>query len=176
MKVVDFIKRHKIIFTCLVLFCTFLFWPVGKLINPVPSTAPNNFEGSFGNPWGDHKHRGLDIFAPTGSPIVSVSNGIVIRVIPDDGKYQGGNTVEILGMGGRVYHYAHMSKILAKTGSFVNEGDTIGLVGRTGNASRPGCSPHLHFSIVNFIPHFGNKDVSIFMIDPSKEIDKEKKS
>ena len=175
MKAVDYIKKHKILLICLLLFFLYLFWPVGKLINPVPSTAPNNYQESFGMPWGDHRHRGLDIFAPTGAPIVSVSKGWVIRVIPDDGKYQGGNTVEILGMGGRIYHYAHMSKIIAKSGSFVNEGDTIGLVGRTGNASRPGCPPHLHFSIVNFIPHFDNKDVSIFMIDPAKEINNNKK-
>ena len=169
----NFFKRHKILLSIIGVLLVYLLWPVGKLINPVPSTAPNNFQGSFGQPWGDHRHRGLDIFAPTGAPIVSVSKGLVIRIIEDDGKYQGGNTVDILSMGGRIYHYSHMSKIIAKPFSFVNEGEVIGEVGRTGNASRPGCPSHLHFSIINFIPHFGNKDVSIFMIDPAKEIRKE---
>ena len=167
----NFFKRHKVLLSCVGVLILYLFWPVGHIANPVPSTAPNNYHPqSFGQPWGDHRHRGIDVFAPTGAEIKASAGGLVIRTIKDDGKYQGGNTVEILGLGGRIYHYAHMSEILVHPFEIVSQGETIGKVGRTGNASRPGCPPHCHFSIVSFLPHPENYKVSWFMLDPAEEI------
>ena len=155
----------------IILVVTFLFWPVGKIMNPVLATAPNNFHPqSFGLPWGDHRHQGVDIFAPMNTPIQSVSWGLVYKVKKEDGKSRGGNMVKILGPGGRRYLYAHMSKILVKPYSFVCEGDTIGLVGKTGNANRPDCPPHLHFGISTIIRHDHIKDMGHHWLDPAKEI------
>ncbi len=169
----NYIKRHKVMLSILAVVLIYLFWPIGTIINPVKHNGPNYDMHSFGQPWGDHLHGGIDIFADMDTPIRSASKGLVISVRENYGF--GGNTVSILGMGGRVYYYAHMNKILTKKWSFVDEGEVIGLVGKTGNANRPGCPPHCHFSIYSPIPHFSNGHSSLwFKIDPAKVIDNNK--
>lgn len=172
----NFFKKHKVLLMVMAILAMYLFFPVGKIMNPVQATAPNNFHPqSFGQPWGDHRHRGIDVFAPEGTPIRAAASGLVVwNHIANDGEkypYQGGNAVDIIGMGGRFYHYSHMSEIIARPGSFVFQGEIIGKVGRTGNASRPGCPAHCHFSIGSAIPHFSNDGMSPFLLDPAKEID-----
>ena len=151
------------------LFSTWYFWPVKEIINPIESKVPNYNPKSFWAPWGDHMHAGIDIFADEGTPIRAAAGGFVSHVITVEDKpdYIGGNTVRIIGMGGLRYHYAHMSKIIAKKYTFVKQGEIIGLVGRTGNASRPGCPPHCHFAIRKlFFPIPGEKEHP-HLIDPA---------
>lgn len=92
---------------------------------------------------GDRKHEGVDIFGSRGTPVVAVTNGFIIRT---GNQGLGGKQVWLRDeiFGNSVY-YAHLDSILAETGTRVKIGDTLGLVGNTGNAK--GGATHLHFGI-----------------------------
>ena len=90
-------------------------------------------------PRGSGFHYGIDMFAATGTPLVAVKAGTV-RYVPNEGA--GGNTVYLSANDGNVYFYAHLSSFVGGDRS-VAQGEIIGLVGATGNAS----GPHLHFEI-----------------------------
>jgi peptidoglycan LD-endopeptidase LytH len=93
---------------------------------------------------GGRRHQGQDIFAKRGTPVVSATDGMVIRV---GANALGGQTVSVLGNGGRVYYYAHLDRYTEglATGDEVRAGDTLGYVGNTGNARTT--PPHLHFGV-----------------------------
>ena len=86
-------------------------------------------------------HKGVDITAPRGTPILAAAKGRV-RLAAADGEY--GLSIEIDHGHGVVTRYAHASKLLVKRGQEVNRGDTIGLVGATGLA----VGPHLHYEVL----------------------------
>ena len=87
-------------------------------------------------------HDGLDIGAPTGTPIVAVEAGTVSFAGWDRSGY--GERVVVRGALGRSYSYAHASRLLVSSGQSVSRGQTIALVGSTGNSS----GPHLDFRIL----------------------------
>jgi murein DD-endopeptidase MepM/ murein hydrolase activator NlpD len=93
-------------------------------------------------------HNGIDIAAPTGSPIYAAHDGMVNYLIDKDstGKLQGyGNYAEIkVNQDGYTWRtvYGHMSKFEGSNRS-VKAGDVIGYVGSTGFST----GPHLHFGI-----------------------------
>jgi murein DD-endopeptidase MepM/ murein hydrolase activator NlpD len=91
-----------------------------------------------------HKHEGQDIFARKGTPVHSATDGIILR-IGDAGI--GGNAVSVLGAGGRVYYYAHLSQFAEdlNVGKAVTPDSLLGYVGNTGNARTT--PPHLHFGV-----------------------------
>ena len=92
---------------------------------------------------GRRSHHGVDLFAPKGTPVVAAAPGIVRRVGETD---LGGNVVWLLDTRReQSLYYAHLDRQLVSAGDIVQVGDTLGLVGNTGNArSTP---PHLHFGI-----------------------------
>jgi murein DD-endopeptidase MepM/ murein hydrolase activator NlpD len=92
----------------------------------------------------DRLHEGQDIFAPRGTPVYSATSGYVYNV--GENKL-GGQTVSVVGAGGRVYYYAHLDSYAAgvKQGDLVNTQTVLGYVGTSGNAA--GTPPHLHFGI-----------------------------
>jgi murein DD-endopeptidase MepM/ murein hydrolase activator NlpD len=102
--------------------------------------------GSF---WGNdrdggaRRHEGVDIFAPRGTPAVAATAGYITRV----GETKlGGRVVWLADAAtGQHLYYAHLDKQLVQTGQRVQAGDTLGLVGNTGNARTT--PPHLHFGI-----------------------------
>lgn len=96
---------------------------------------------------GHRKHEGQDIFAPIGTPIYSATSGIVSEIATTP---KGGNNVSVLGAGGRVYYYAHLSRFAAdlKFGETVTPETLLGYVGITGNAV--GTPPHLHFGVYDY--------------------------
>ncbi len=86
------------------------------------------------------RHTGLDIAAPTGTPIKSPARGTVIRT----GNYFfTGNTVFIDHGQGLISVYFHLNKTRVKAGQQLKQGEMIGTVGMTGRVS----GPHLHWTI-----------------------------
>ncbi len=85
-------------------------------------------------------HEGIDVAAPTGTPIEAPAAGRVIEV----GWQSGYGNVVVLDHGyGIVTKFAHTSKVLVKRGQHVKRGDRIALVGSTGLAT----GPHLHYEV-----------------------------
>lgn len=91
--------------------------------------------------WGDDRnHQAIDIGSPTGTPIYAAKDGVVTAADyrSDYGYYiivDHGNGYETV--------YAHASKLLSSVGQVVSTGDTIALVGSTGQST----GPHLHFEV-----------------------------
>ncbi len=106
-----------------------LAWPSdGSIVSP------------FGMRWG-RMHEGIDLDAGYGNEVVAVAGGTVVEA----GWYGGyGKEVEISHGGGLVTRYAHLSRIDVSVGESVDRGETIGLVGSTGNST----GPHLHFETI----------------------------
>lgn len=92
---------------------------------------------------GRRSHEGVDIFAPRGTPVVAATSGWVSST---GNKGLGGKQVWVRDRDRRQsLYYAHLDSIIATPGTHVNPGDTLGLVGNTGNARTT--PPHLHFGI-----------------------------
>lgn len=79
-------------------------------------------------------HLGTDYAAPTGTPILAVGDGVVVE---SAFKQYNGNYVKIRHNSTYTTQYLHMSKRMVKTGEYVRQGQTIGLVGSTGLATGP---------------------------------------
>ena len=86
-------------------------------------------------------HSGMDIAAPTGTPVKAPADGTVTFV--DPGLYLTGGTVVLDHGHGISSNFLHLSRIDAKAGDTIKQGDTIGAVGATGRAT----GPHLHWGM-----------------------------
>ena len=91
---------------------------------------------------GRRRHEGIDIFAPRGTPVIAGAAGEVAEVGENE---LGGLVVWLRDEFGNTQYFAHLSSQLVAEGQAVLQGDTIGLVGNTGNARTT--PPHLHFGI-----------------------------
>jgi murein DD-endopeptidase MepM/ murein hydrolase activator NlpD len=110
------------------------------------ATAANPRIGSF---WGDardagaRKHEGIDIFGAFRTPVVAAADGLITSVT--ENKLGG----KVVFMRPRdkdyVLYYAHLDSQMVREGQRVQSGDTLGLMGNTGNARTT--PPHLHFGI-----------------------------
>ena len=94
----------------------------------------------YGWRWG-RMHRGVDIAAPIGTPVIASSVGTVEFAGWNDGGY--GNLVEIRHPDGSLTRYAHNSELLVARGQSVLQGQVIAKIGSTGYST----GPHLHFEI-----------------------------
>jgi hypothetical protein len=86
-------------------------------------------------------HPGIDVAAPTGTPIVAAADGVVTSVF-ENGGY--GRMVIVNHGRGLVTRYAHCSRFLVQQGQRVKRGDIIAEVGSTGIAT----APHLHYEVL----------------------------
>lgn len=127
--------------------------------------SPLNFRrisSNFGNRThpilgGTRFHAGIDLAAPTGTPIESVGDGVVTRSgwVSGYGKY-----IKIKHSAGYETAYGHLSKINVSKGERVKQGEVIGAVGSTGRST----GPHLHYEL-----HFNGSAVHPFNTDTPKE-------
>lgn len=85
-------------------------------------------------------HRGLDIAAPTGTPIVAASGGVITHV---GDFFFNGNTVFIDHGQGLISMFCHMDRVTVEAGARVRRGEAVGTVGNTGRVT----GPHLHWSL-----------------------------
>jgi murein DD-endopeptidase MepM/ murein hydrolase activator NlpD len=119
--------------------------PDPTLAMPLQDISKKQIANTWHAPRGtDRVHEGQDIFAPKGTPIYSATEGYVYNV----GENRlGGQTVSVIGAGGRVYYYAHLDSYAAHLaeGDHVTNETVLGYVGTTGNAQ--GTPPHLHFGV-----------------------------
>jgi murein DD-endopeptidase MepM/ murein hydrolase activator NlpD len=121
-----------------------------------PSREDNRpiFFNSFTSPRGPTIHGAIDIAATPGSLVVSPVRGRVLKTWRLSGETRpgvgrsakGGWYVRLQDEDGFIHYFAHLAKRpLVSSGSFVHPGQTLGFVGRTGNAITT--CPHLHYSI-----------------------------
>src|SRR5690606_11205988 len=113
--------------------------------NPVAHAAKQHIGSFFGDArdGGGRQHEGIDIFAARHTPVVAAADGRVHRV----GTSRLGGKVVWLRLDSQPVslYYAHLDSQIATAGQTVKTGDTLGLMGNTGNARTT--PPHLHFGI-----------------------------
>ena len=109
-----------------------------SLIRPVSGTITSRFGVSSNIR--RSSHTGLDIAAPTGTPVKAAASGTV-TFSGWKGSY--GNMLVISHGNGIQTYYGHCSKLYAKNGQTVSQGDVVASVGSTGNST----GPHLHLEI-----------------------------
>lgn len=104
-----------------------------------PVDGNNDYVNSWGFARsGGRSHKGADIMAASGVPVVAVKDGVVRA----SSNRLGGLCIYLTAKDGTEYYYAHLKGYAVTSGS-VKAGDVIGYVGSTGNAG----SPHLHLEI-----------------------------
>ena len=120
---------------------------------PAPRTATGaaafrwpllNVAPSVGSPFGTRggrTHEGIDLPAPTGTPVVAAADGEVVYA--GNGIRGYGNLVVLQHPGDLLTVYAHNSALFVTQGQGVRAGDRIAAVGQTGHAT----GPHLHFEV-----------------------------
>jgi len=104
-------------------------WPVqGKIVK------------NFGSPVGKTKNAGINIMAPSGTP-VNATNGGVVKYAGNKGGF--GKVVLVQHDGGMMSIYAHLEETTVNRGDVITGGQKIGTVGKTGVVK----SPQLHFEL-----------------------------
>lgn len=98
------------------------------------------FTSNFGYRWGV-LHAGIDLANSIGTPIVAVSDGVVIEAGPAAGY---GMLVKLRHADGTVTLYGHINTTLVSVGERVMAGDQIATMGNRGNST----GPHLHFEVL----------------------------
>lgn len=114
----------------------------GTLTVPVPSARMSSPFGPRTHPlYGDVRlHKGVDLAAPDGTPIVAAADGVVVSAGPQGGY---GLAVVIDHGAALATLYAHQSRLAVVAGQRVRAGEVIGAVGSTGNST----GNHVHFEV-----------------------------
>ncbi len=118
---------------------------VASLAYPIRAPGKNHIQSFWGadRDAGARRHEGIDIFAKRLTPVVAAADGRVTRVNQNN---LGGKVVWLRPENKNfTLYYAHLDSQLVTDGQKVKIGDTLGLMGNTGNARTT--APHLHFGI-----------------------------
>jgi murein DD-endopeptidase MepM/ murein hydrolase activator NlpD len=118
-----------------------------KVLASTPSLAPVSGFFSDGFGWrrdpidGSREfHKGVDIVAPSGTPVRASADGLVTAA----GRMAGyGSMIHLAHGYGLGTRYGHLSRVMVTPGQRVKRGDVIGLVGSTGRST----GPHLHYEV-----------------------------
>jgi murein DD-endopeptidase MepM/ murein hydrolase activator NlpD len=110
-------------------YATGFTWPAGGRISGVYGSQ-RILNGEPRRP-----HYGLDIAAPSGSPVYAPADGVVTLVHPD--MYFSGGTIVLDHGQGLSSTFLHLSRTLVEAGATVRKGDLIAEIGATGRASGP---------------------------------------
>jgi len=105
----------------------------------VAPVAKAQLSSPYGPRWGTI-HRGIDLAAPLGTPLLAMSGGVVTFAGQQSGY---GNIVQIKYWDGTVSYYGHMNSMAVKQGDAVKPGQLVGQLGNTGQST----GPHLHLEI-----------------------------
>ena len=106
----------------------------GFLFRPVDGTVSAGYDAEIG-------HYGVDLVAPANSVIKAVLSGTVLLASYTS---DGGNVIAVQHEGGLISVYKHNSALYKKTGDRVRAGESIAVIGNTGDHSD---GPHLHFEL-----------------------------
>ena len=122
------------------------------LVIPVAGVAADKLTDTFSDSrgGGSRLHEALDIMAPRGTPVIAAAAGTVEKLFHSDA---GGNTIYIRSPDRTTIHYyAHLDRYAdgLHEGQNVTQGQVLGAVGSTGDASPD--APHLHFAIMQTTP------------------------
>ncbi len=110
-----------------------------KLPLAMPLKNSFRYTSGFGRRWG-RAHEGIDMAAPTGTPVVAPGDGVV-TFAGRQGAY--GNLIKIEHELGVETRYGHLSRIRVRVGQRVSQGELIGDIGNTGRST----GPHLHYEV-----------------------------
>jgi hypothetical protein len=128
-------------------------WPVtGDVITPYRNGT---------DPYATGQHRGIDIEASVGTPVVAAAGGDV-RFAGTAGS--SGLTISIRTGDGYDTSYLHLSSLAVRAGAHVSAGERIGAVGTTG--TRSATAPHLHFGVRDAGTRHGYHDPLAFLPPP----------
>src|SRR6185503_7728580 len=108
--------------------------PDRRISMPVQGVAKKQVADTWHADRGERKHEGQDIFAPRGTAVLSATDGYILKIGENN---LGGQTVSVIGAGGRTYYYAHLESYAPHIaeGDYVTKQTVLGYVGTTGNAA-----------------------------------------
>ncbi len=109
-------------------------WPVDGVISSGFGVRLSPFAGQ------EEFHKGVDIMAPAGSPVLAPAPGAVVFAGTDA---EGALAVVLDHGGGYVSSFSHLESLTASRGQTVGRGDALGAVGQTGRST----GPHLHYEV-----------------------------
>ena len=157
------LKMKKILLIILILGAVYIFVGLVSLdkqyfICPVKYKSDivirydNHGNGLFAsNRSGNRIHKGIDLLAKIGTPVLAAKSGQVLAATQNRGM---GKYVIIQHKHNIISIYGHLSEICVRKHDYVPQGKVIGKVGKTGNARYRDMLPHLHFEIrKNGVPH-----------------------
>ena len=125
--------------------------PAGLVI-PVAGITADRLTDTFTDARGGETraHHALDIMAPRGTPVIAAAAGAIEKLFHSD---NGGNTIYVRSPDRTtIFYYAHLDRYAdgLHEGQIVGQGQALGAVGSTGDASPS--APHLHFEIMRTTP------------------------
>lgn len=119
-----------------------------RFVDPLPTGVISSRYGFRWHPMTGTRmfHRGLDLAAPFGTPVVVAASGVVTGIYRDPRL---GLSVRVDHQNGYTTVYAHLQEVFVREGESVSRGGRIGAVGSTGLST----GPHLHFEVLRDEEH-----------------------